>query len=255
MLELMFCSLFTLLPDYLFRRYVQGKRIGHEITIYSVWYVLRYGITTCLMLTVALITLIFYYHPSTTSVVGLFRAVPIVPEIGGRVAEVYVGVSADVAKGAPLFRLDSSKQEAALEVAKRNIAEINARMVMAQAEIAAAEGQAKQSRGDYEQAVDELRTKEQIPNVVARREIERLQKLVVSREGALAAAMANREAAETKLSTLLPAEKASAEAAQNQAEVELAKTVVRAGVAGRTEQFVLRPGDMVNPLMRPAGVL
>ena len=255
MLELMFCSLFTLLPDYLFRRYVQGKRIGHEITIYSVWYVLRYGITACLMLTVALITLIFYYHPSTTSVVGLFRAVPIVPEIGGRVAEVYVGVSADVAKGAPLFRLDSAKQEAALEVAKRNIAEVNARMVMAQAEIAAAEGQAKQSRGDYEQAVDELKTKEQIPNVVARREIERLQKLVVSREGALAAALANKKAAETKLSTLLPAEKASAEAAQNQAEVDLAKTVVRAGVAGRVEQFVLRPGDIVNPLIRPAGIL
>jgi multidrug resistance efflux pump len=255
MLELMFCSLFTLLPDYLFRRYVQGKRIGHEITIYSVWYILRYGITTCLMLTVALITLIFYYHPSTSNVVGLFRALPIVPEIGGRVAEVYVGVSADVAKGAPLFRLDSSKQEAALEVAKRNIAEINARMVMAKAEIAAAEGQAKQARGDYEQAVDELNTKQQIANVVARREIERLQKLIVSREGALAAAMANKEVAETKLSTLLPAEKASAEAAQNQAEVELAKTVVRAGVAGRVEQFVLRPGDIVNPLIRPAGIL
>jgi uncharacterized membrane protein YdfJ with MMPL/SSD domain len=34
-------------------------------------------------------------------------------------------------------------------------------------------------------------------------------------------------------------EKASAEATQDQAEVELAKTTVRAGVAGRTEQFVL----------------
>jgi hypothetical protein len=89
-LELTFCSLFTLLPDYLYRRYVQGKRIGHEITIYSVWYVLRYGITGCLMLTVALITLNFCYHPSTTNVVGRFRAVPIVPEIDGRVAEVYV---------------------------------------------------------------------------------------------------------------------------------------------------------------------
>jgi multidrug resistance efflux pump len=50
-----------------------------------------------------------------------------VPEIAGRVAEVYVEVSADVAKGAPLFKLDSSKREAAFEVAKRNIAEIDAR--------------------------------------------------------------------------------------------------------------------------------
>src|SRR5215471_11492473 len=232
MFELMFCSLFTLVPDFLYRRYVQGKRIGHEITIYSVWYELRYGITSCLMLTVTLIAAVFYFHPSTTSVVGLFRAVPIVPEIGGRVAEVYVGLSADVAQGQPLFKLDSSKQEAALEVAKRNIAEVDARMVTAKAEIAAAEGQVQQAKGDYEQATDELRTKEKIPDVVARREIERLQKLVESRKGTLAAAMANKEAAETKLTTLLPAEKASGEAAKNQAEVELAKTVVRAGVAG-----------------------
>ena len=117
MLELMLCSLFTLVPDYLYRRYGQGKRFGHEITIYSVWYELRYGITTCLMLTVLLITAVFYFHPSATNVVGLFRAVPIVPEINGRVAEVYVGVSADVKRGAPLFKLDNTKQEAALEVA------------------------------------------------------------------------------------------------------------------------------------------
>src|SRR5262245_8660412 len=255
MFELMVCSLFTLIPDYLYRRYAQGKRIGHEITIYSAWYALRYGITSCLMLTVLLITAIFYLHTSTTSVVALFRAVPSAPATGGRAAGEDVGVSSNVARGAPLFRLDSAKQEAALEVAKRNIIEIDARMVMAKAEIAAAAGQVQQARGDYEQAVDELATKEKIRDVVARRDIERLQKLVESRKGTLAAAEANKNAAETKLSTLLPAERASAEAAQHQAEVELAKTVVRAGVAGRTEQFVLRPGDMVNPLMRPAGVL
>jgi multidrug resistance efflux pump len=255
MLEMMVCSLFTLVPDFLYRRYVQGKRIGHEITLYSVWHELRYGITGCLMLTVLLITAVFYFHPSTSNVVSLFRTVPILPETNGRVAEVYVGLSADVTKGQPVFRLDSSKQEAALEVAKRNIAEIDARMVTAKAEIAAAEGQVQQAKGNYEQAVDELATKKQIEHVVARREIERLEKLVESRLGTLNAAKANKEAAETKLSTQLPAEKASAEAALHQAEVELAKTVVRAGVAGRVEQFVLRVGDVVNPLMRPAGVL
>jgi len=255
MFELMVCSLFTLIPDYLYRRYVQGKRVGHEITIYSVWYELRYGITSCLMLTALLITAIFYFHPSTTNVVGLFRAIPIVPETNGRVAEIYVGVSANVAKGAPIFRLDSSKQEAALEVAQRNIAEIDARMVTARAEIASAEGKVQEAKGAYEQAVDELRTKQSIAHVVARREIERLEKLVESRLGTLRAAEANKNAAETKLSTLLPAEKASAEAAENQAKVDLAKTVIYAGVDGRVEQFVLRVGDVVNPLMRPAGIL
>ena len=43
MLELMFCSLLTILPDYLYRRYVQGKRFGKEITFFSVWYELQMG--------------------------------------------------------------------------------------------------------------------------------------------------------------------------------------------------------------------
>jgi multidrug resistance efflux pump len=255
MLELMLCSLFTIAPDYLFRRYYQGKRIGHEINLFTVWYELRYGITACLMLTVLLITSVFYFHPSTTNVVGLFRSVPILPEINGRVAEVYVGPSANVTKGAPIFRLDSTKQEAALEVARRNIAEIDARMITARAEIAVAEGQVQEATGAYEQAADELKTKQEIAHVVARREIERLEKLVDSRLGSLNSAKANKEAAEIKLNTLLPAEKASAVAAEEQAKADLAKTVVYAGVDGRVEQFVLRAGDIVNPLMRPAGIL
>ena len=87
MFELLFCSLLTILPDYLIRRYVQGKRIGREITLYSVWFELRYGIVLCLMLTVSLITLIFYYHPTATTVVSTFRTIPILPESSGRVME------------------------------------------------------------------------------------------------------------------------------------------------------------------------
>ena len=82
---------------------------------YSVWFELRWGITACLMLTVILITIIFYYHPSTTSVSAMFRTVPILPETNGRVSEIYVRRD-KVEKGAPIFKLDSSKQDAELEV-------------------------------------------------------------------------------------------------------------------------------------------
>src|SRR5215472_12505020 len=102
MLELLLCSLLTIVPDYLFRRYGQGKRLGKEITFYSVWFELRWGITACLILTVSLITVIFYNHPSTSNVTLFFRTIPIVPEINGRVAEVYVGVSGRVEKGQPI---------------------------------------------------------------------------------------------------------------------------------------------------------
>src|SRR5262245_8774043 len=123
MLEMLLCSLVTLLPDYLYRRYVQGKRLGKEITFYSVWYELRWGITTCLILTILLITTVFYNHPATKNVTVLFRTVPILPEINGRVAEVYVGVSGPIAKGSPIFRLDSSKQEAAVATARTKLSE------------------------------------------------------------------------------------------------------------------------------------
>jgi multidrug resistance efflux pump len=260
MLEIALCSLFTILPDYLYRRYQQGKRIGQEITLYSVWYELRWGITACLMLTVLLITIIFYNHPSSTSVTAFFRTIPILSETTGRVSEIYVKIPTDVIeKGAPIFKLDSSKQEADLEVAKRQIVEIDSSMVAAQADIAAAEGQIQQAKSAEQQALDELSTKSELrgrnADVVTAREIERLQNAVNGRKGAVAASEAAKESAEIRISTLLPAQKATAEAALKQAQVELDKRVVYAGVSGRVEQFILRVGDIVTPIMRPAGLL
>ena len=259
MLELLFCSMLTIVPDYLFRRYGQGKRLGKEITFYSVWFELRWGITSCLLLTVGLITVIFYNHPSTQNVTLFFRTVPIVPEINGRVAEVYVGVSGPVSKGAPLFRLDSSKQEAAAESARRKIAETDAEMLVARADVLKTEGQIQEAKSAHQQTLDELETKRELQRRnagnVAFRDIEKLEVTLEGRKGAIAAATAAKQQAEERIASLLPAQKASAEAALAQAEVELQKTVIRAGVDGRVEQFVLRPGDIVNPLMRAGGVL
>jgi multidrug resistance efflux pump len=259
MLELLLCSLLTILPDYLYRRYVQGKRLGKEITFYSVWFELRWGITACLMLTIGLITVIFYNHPSTSNVIAYFRTVPILPETNGRVAEIHIGMSDTVEKGVPIFTLDNSKQQTAVETARRKIAETDAALVVAKSDVVGAEGKIEEARSAHQQALDELETKQELyrrnPGVVARRDIEKLEVAVAGRQGAIVAAVASKEAAEARISTLLPAEKASAEAALAQAEVELAKTVIRAGVSGRVEQFALRVGDVVNPLMRPAGVL
>jgi multidrug resistance efflux pump len=259
MFELMFCSLLTILPDYLFRRYVQGKRFGKEITFYSVWYELRWGITGCLMLTVSLITMIFYFHPSTSSAALYFRTVPILPEGSGRVAEVNVGFSAAVKKGDVLFRLDSSKQEAALETAKRKVAEVDASFTTAQADVTKSEAQIQEATAAYQQAKDELDVKSELqrrnPGIVPQRDIEKLQVLVDQRQAGIDAATATKQSSVLRVSTLLPAEKASAEAALAQAQVDLDKTFIRAGVDGRVEQFLVRVGDVVNQLMRPAGVL
>ncbi|MCA1371464.1 HlyD family secretion protein [Bradyrhizobium sp. BRP14] len=259
MLEFLICSLLTIFPDYLFRRYVQGKRIGREINLYSMWFELRYGITACVILTVSLITMIFYFHPSTSNATAVFRTVTILPESNGRVAEVFVGTNEKVAAGAPLFRLDSREQQAALEAARRRVAEIDAETTVARSELASADGLIAQAEGAYLQALNELQTQvelnERNPNIVARREIERLQVAADGRKGALAAAVSNKQTLETKLASLLPAQKSSAEAAVAQTQVELDKTVVRAGTAGTVQQFTLRPGDIVNPMIRSAGIL
>ncbi|MGY3529070.1 HlyD family secretion protein [Bradyrhizobium sp. USDA 4452] len=259
MLELMICSLVTILPDYLYRRYRQGKRFGKEITFFSVWYELRWGITGCLMLTISLITMIFYFHPSTTSAAIYFRTVPILPEGSGRVVEVNVDFTAPVKKGDVLFRLDSSKQEAALETAKRKVAEVDASLVSAQADVVKADAQIGEAKASLQQAKDELDVKSDLqrrnPGIVPQRDIEKLQVLVDQRQSGVDAANAVKESAALRVSTLLPAEKASAEAARAQAQVDLDKTFVRAGVDGRVEQFLVRPGDLVAQIMRPAGIM
>jgi multidrug resistance efflux pump len=259
MLELLLCSMLTILPDYLYRRLVQGKRFGKEITFFSVWFELRWGIITCLMLTISLISVIFYFHPSTSSATLFFRTVPIISEGVGRVAEVHVEYSAPVAKGDLIFKLDSSKQEAALETARRKIAEVDASLISAEADVLKTEGQLQEAKSSVQQAKDELDVKSELqrrnPGIVPQRDIEKLQVMVDGRQGSLDAANASKRSAELRVTTLLPAEKASAEAALAQAQVDYDKTFVRAGVAGRVEQFFLRVGDIVNPLLRPAGIL
>ena len=259
MLELMFCSMLTILPDYLFRRYVQGKRIGKEITLYSMWFELRWGITGCVILTVCLITVIFYNHPSTTNVTLFFRTVPILPETNGRVAQIYVGTSSTVSQGDPIFRLDDSKQKAAVAEAKNKVTEIDAEMAVARADVLQAEGQIQAATSAHKQTLDELETKQELqrrnPGNVAFRDIEKLQVRAEGQLGEIDAATAAKQGAEERVATALPAQKATAQAALAQAQADLDKTVVRAGVNGRIEQFALRVGDVVNPLMRPAGVL
>jgi multidrug resistance efflux pump len=259
MLELTLCSMLTILPDYLFRRFVQGKRIGREITLFSVWYELRWGITLCLILTVSLITTIFYFHPSTKAATSVFRTVTILPETNGRVAETFVEINQKVEAGQPLFRLDSTSQDAAVESAKRKVAEIDATKVVTQSKLKEADGRITQARGALQQAQDEYDTRVELvrrnPDAIAAREVERAKVRVDTQQGLMDSALASREILVSEIEFQLPAQKDSAEAALYQAQVDLGKTLVVAGTAGIVQQFALRIGDVVNPMLRPAGIL
>jgi multidrug resistance efflux pump len=259
MLEFLACSLVTILPDFLFRRYAQGKRIGHEIDIFSVWYELRWGITACLILTIALITVIFFYHPTTTNVSSLFRTVSILPESGGRVDKVHVQNHQKVTAGDLLFTLDSSVERATVETERRRIKEVEAELVLAAAELAAAEGLIAKAKAAYDQFVNEFERKRVLrarnSDVVTQQTIDTLQNKVASQLGALQTELAGKEVVQARITNQLPAKKASAQSALAKAEAELAKKSVYAGVTGTVTQFLLKSGDIVSPLLRPAGIL
>lgn len=259
MLEVILCSLVTVLPDYLLRRRFQGKRWGAEINFFTVWYELRWGITLCAMLTISLITIVFYYHPSTSNVASFFRTVTILSEQGGRVAEVNVQNNSEVKAGDPIFRLDASSQEAAAETARRQIAEVDAGLVLAQAQRAASVGALDQAMSAFEQTREDLERRRALraqgSSAVSDRDVELLENELGVRQGQLDAAQAGVAAVDAQISVQLPAQRASAEAALAQAENEIRKLTIYAGVDGTIEQFTLRVGDIVNPVLRPAGIL
>lgn len=253
------CSLVTILPDYLLRRRFQGKRFGDQITFFTVWYELRWGITVCLMLTISLVTIVFYYHPSTSNVSSFFRTVTILSESAGRVEKVFVSNNDRVEAGDPLFMLDSSSQIAARESALRQIAEVDAALVVAQADRATATAVITQAEASLLQVREDLDRRLTLQargsTAISERDVEVLENELNVQQGALDAARAGVSSVDANISVLLPAQRATAEALLEQAEVELAKMTVYAGTAGTVEQFALQVGDIVNPILRPAGIL
>jgi multidrug resistance efflux pump len=259
MIELIFSILITVVPDYLYRRHKQGKRLGYEITLYNFWYELRWGITSGAVLAVSLISVIFYFHPTAINVTSLFRTVTILSDRPGRVAEVYVQNNMDLRAGDPIFRLDTRRQEAAAETARRQITEVEAALVVAESELAAAEGVVQSVTALLRRAEDELtRTlnmRRANPGVVSESQEDAQRALAESRRGELNAATAQRDVVQARKNTLLPAQRATAVAALVQAETEIEKSTVYAGTDGNLQQFKLKPGDIISPILRPAGIL
>ncbi|MCG7519383.1 HlyD family secretion protein [Ruegeria sp. Ofav3-42] len=259
MLELLFSALITIVPDYLYRRYKQGKRWGHELTLFNIWYELRWGLTACAILAISLITVIFYFHPSTRNVSAPFRTVTILSDRPGRVAEVYVANNETVEAGDPIFRMDTTRQEAAVETAQRRMEEIDAALGLIATEIAGATAQLETAEADLRQATDDLNRRvalaERNDTVVSEQELERLQTAVSRADGQRTAALAVLDGAKLRQTTLLPAQRESARAVLREAENEIAKSTIFAEVDGTVTQFLLKPGDIINPILRPAGIL
>jgi len=122
-----------------------------------------------------------------------------------------------------------------------------------------AEGNITSARSALAQAEDELQRsldiRQRNASMVSEQDVNAQKSVVEGRAGALAAAKSQAEAAKTRIDYMLPAQRDSAEAVLAQAETEITKATVFAGTNGTVTQFKLKPGVIVNPILRPAGVL
>ena len=159
MLEVLLCSLVTILPDFLYRKYRHGMSWGKEITFYTMWYELRWGISACAILTISLVTLVFFYHPSTTNATPLFRTMTILPEESGRVQHVYAKNNQELEAGDPIFSMYDESQMAAIDRAEVQIKEVEAEFATAYAQLEAAKSGAKRAYSAYTRSKNEFERK------------------------------------------------------------------------------------------------
>lgn len=255
MLELTLCSLFTILPDYLYRKYRYGMSWGKEITFFTMWYELRWGISACAILTVSLVTLIFFYHPSTTNATPMFRTMSILPEGSGRVQHVFVKSNEEVKAGTPIFSMFDQSQMAVIAEAEVHVKEVEAEFATAQAQLEEAKSGVEKAYNSYMRSKNEYDRNKKIEDVVSKSVVQRLADTVSIKKAELAFAEAMESEALVQIETIIPAKQTSAVKSLNSALVEEAKRTVYAHVDGRLMQFLLRPGDFVNPMIRAAGIL
>ena len=259
MLEVILCSLITILPDYLYRKYRYDMHWGKEITFFTMWYELRWGITACIILTISLLTLIFYYHPSTTNATPLFRVVSILPEQSGRVQHVFVENHQQLEAGTPIFRMYDQSQSAAIDKAEVQIKEVEAEFATANASLEAAKSRVAKANSTYIRSKNEYERKQTLQqqgqHLISASEVQKLADTVDINKAGLAAAKAEQGSSQAMVSTILPAKVASAIEVLNSALVEEGKRTVYAHIDGELQQFSLQPGDFVNPMIRPAGMI
>lgn len=259
MFEVILCSLITVLPDFLFRRYKQGKRWGKEITPFTLWYELRWGISACVILTISLVTLIFFYHPTTSNALPVFRTVTILPETGGRVQHVYVKNNQKVRIGDPLFSMFNESQVAVIESAESYLKEVEASFTTAEAQLLKAKSGVEKSHAALNRSEHEYARKRKLQlkgkNLISEREVEHSADTVKIHQAELDATESEYMAAQTQIESILPAKLIGARADMNAALVEEGKRTIYARINGELKQFFLLPGDYVNPILRPAGIL
>ncbi|HEY8393143.1 MAG TPA: efflux RND transporter periplasmic adaptor subunit [Capillibacterium sp.] len=192
--------------------------------------------------------------------------VPVIPQTGGTVTQVFVATGDRVAKGQILFTIDDrqlqlqvKQAEAAYEMACANLAQV--RKGATAEELKQLEAAVLQARASYENAAAEYQRVKELfaQGMIAQQQLEAitLQKEIAANN--LTAAEARLTAAEKGASpeqlAVLEAQVKQAESALEMAKLQLSYTRVTAPISGVLAQFNVEVGSMAAPAVTAGVVL
>ena len=189
--------------------------------------------------------------------------VPVAPEVSGTVTDVFVTNNETVTVGQELFRIDPNRYQLAVETAEANMQSARQATGASSANVEAAEASVESAKAGVTQsshdAVRLRRIKEEDPGAISDRRLEQAEALLAVSVSQLAAAEANVEKARQDLGAAgdQNARILQAQAALDQAELDLARTTVRAPADGLLTDVRLDRGNFAGagaPQMTFVGV-
>ena len=217
----------------------------------------------------ACVVLMFWYlradrvTPYTSQARVHALVVPVASEVSGTVVDVLVSNNEEVAAGQELFRIDPDRYELAVETAQANLQSARQATGASTANVSAAEASVESSAANRlraeQDAVRLRRIKQEDPGAISDRRLEQAEASLSVADSQLEAARANLEKARQDLgetgdqnSRIL-----QAQAALDQARLDLSRTVVRAPTAGLITDMRLDRGNFAaagSPQMTFIGV-
>lgn len=228
---------------------------GIPITLYNV----HVSLFAWLALAFIVFFTVFYYYPKSYTGFVPFRTVPVVSENGGTVTSIGVDNGSRVKPGQMLFTVDNTTERAAVKTAELKLAEVVKSFSSAEARIHSAKASLDREKAVLQQSIEvfndleELR-KRKSPAFNERRFQSALADKTAG-EAKVAQGQAQLDEANLQLKQVLPAQQASANAALEQAKVELAKTTVRSQVNGVVDQLTLHVGARASQIAAKPAML
>ena len=195
-----------------------------------------------------LLMLMNYNHPHSRTAVRAFVSTPIMPNVRGLIVEVPVVPNTPLKKGDVLFKIEPkpfqqvvAQKQAALDLAKAQIAQLKESVELAKSTVAMAQSKHDRTKQDYE------RTKKSAA-AVSERQLENKYQFYVSAEAGLTQSKTNLSRSVLELKSQETEVMAQRTADLERAQFDLDSCIVRAPSSGYVTHVRVRAGMMAVPL-------